>query len=409
MITQIGYKNFKCFPELIEVPFARVNLLTGINGRGKSTVLQGLLLMRQSPEHSRTTDQILFNGSCAQLGRFDDIRSTSVSRKESIEFSFAFASDAKSVRLRYILAENPSDEMVAQIERVLVTGEVNSEPYTMELFPQRSDRFFTYQGERKELSWRNLLFDVRQHSAEPFSSIHQLVDFTRIHYVSADRIGPRDFYPKQSFAEFPNVGAKGEYTANILSKKSQDPVNDSICLSAGATTTVLDQSEAWLSKIFDGGRIKVTPTEANIVIMTMNSEQSSITYKPANVGFGYSYALPIVVSGLIARPGEMLIVENPEAHLHPYAQSQISRFLAKVAANGVQIYIESHSDHVLNGLRLSVMDKIVSPDDLNVLYFDRTATSRITRILIESDGSIKYWPDGFFDQANSDLARLLSV
>jgi predicted ATPase len=409
MITKIGYRNFKCFSDLIEAPLSRINLLTGINGRGKSSILQGLLLMRQSPEHSRTTDQVLFNGSCVELGRFDDVRSTSVSRKEPIEFTFVFTSEGESVQLNYILGENPSDEMVAQVERLLIHGETNSQTYEMELFPQKTERWFMHRGERGELSWRNLLFDVRQHSTEPFSSINRLVDFTRTHYVSADRIGPRDFYPKQTFAEFPNVGAKGEFTANILSKKSQQAVDESICLSAGATTTLIDQAEAWLSKIFDGGRIKVTPTEANIVILTMNSEQSSVTYKPSNVGFGYSYALPIIVSGLIARPGEILIVENPEAHLHPYAQSQISRFLARVAANGVQVYIESHSDHVLNGLRLSVLDGIITPHEMNTLYFDREVANRITPVSIESDGSITNWPDGFFDQANSDLARLLNV
>jgi predicted ATPase len=409
MITSIRYSNFKGFTSEVSIPTSKINLLAGINGRGKSTVLQGLLLMRQSPEHSRTTDQIIFNGSCVELGSFDDVRSSSVSRTEPIKVSFEFRSDMGSAQLTYVLRENPSDEMVAQIEKVSITGELGSDTYQMDLFPQKIDRYLIYEDRRRDLPWRNMLFEEVRDWGEPFGFIHGLVDFTRIHYVSADRIGPRDFYPRQSFAEFPNVGAKGEYTANILSKKGEDLVDEALRLASGSTNTVLDQSEAWLNKVFDGGKVRVTPTEANIVILTMNSEQSSTTYKPVNVGFGYSYALPIIVSGLIARPGEKLIVENPEAHLHPYAQSQISRFLSKVSLNGVQVYIESHSDHILNGLRLAVLDKILEPNDISILSFDRAPGDRITRIPIESNGSIRHWPDGFFDQANSDLARLFSL
>jgi predicted ATPase len=409
MITAIGYKNFKCFNSQVTVPTSNINLLAGINGRGKSTVLQGLLLMRQSPEHSRTTDQIIFNGSCVELGSFDDVRSTSVSRTEPLEMSFEFGSNRGQALVKYILRENPSDEMVAKVDEVELVGAHDSNSFVIQLFPQGPDRYLIYDGVRRELPWRNLLFDRVQDWGEPFSFINNVVTFTRIHYIAADRIGPRDFYPRQSFADFPNVGAKGEYTANILSKKRDDEVTESLCLLAGSSNTVLDQSEAWLSKIFDGGKIKITPTEANIVLLAMNSEQSSNTYKPINVGFGYSYALPIIVSGLIARPGEKLIVENPEAHLHPYAQSQISVFLSKVSMNGVQVYIESHSDHILNGLRLAVHDQILQPDHLSILSFDRNTPERVMRIPIEQDGSIKHWPDGFFDQATSDLAKLLNV
>lgn len=96
-----------------------------------------------------------------------------------------------------------------------------------------------------------------------------------------------------------------------------------------------------------------------------------IQHKPANVGFGYTYILPIIVSGLIAQKGQILIVENPEAHLHPKAQSEIAKFLALVASCGVQIYIESHSEHILNGLRISTLiDSIdITKDDVQIFYF----------------------------------------
>jgi len=105
----------------------------------------------------------------------------------------------------------------------------------------------------------------------------------------------------------------------------------------------------------------------------------------------------------------MLIVENPEAHLHPYAQSQIAKFLAQVSKNGVQVFVESHSDHILNGLRVAVLDKIITADDLNILYFQRNADLDIVKIPIESNGAVTHWPPGFFDQTDKILDGIIRV
>jgi predicted ATPase len=407
MITGVGFKNFKCFGSEVQMPAAQINLLTGINGRGKSTVLQGLLLMRQSPEHSRTTERIIFNGACVELGSFDDIRNSDVSRQEPVELSFEFGCEKNSARLEYILEENVNDDMVAQIQEVNITGTVDDHQYRIQVYP--SQNFHRHDGKRYEMTWRNLIFGRLDQLGEPLRFVSNVVNFTRIHYVSADRVGPRDFYAKQTFTEFPSVGRNGEFTANVLFKKGQDLVHEALSLASSSTNTVADQTEAWLARVFEGGRVSVRPTEANIVILRLNSQNTLKGYKPSNVGFGYSYALPIIVSGLIIKPGEVLIVENPEAHLHPYAQSQIARFLAKVSTAGAQVFIESHSDHILNGLRLGIKDGVLNDKDVNILYFDRSPNLKITRIQVERDGSIRTWPEGFFDQSNVEFSRLLST
>ena len=78
--------------------------------------------------------------------------------------------------------------------------------------------------------------------------------------------------------------------------------------------------------------------------------------RPTNMGFGVSYALPVITAGLLAPAGSLLVVENPEAHLHPAGQSRVGRFLAHLAASGVQVVAETHSDHVLNGVRLAAVE-----------------------------------------------------
>jgi predicted ATPase len=359
MLTQIKLTHFKCFKEETSFPLSQLNLLTGINGRGKSTLLQSLLLMRQSVEHNeKNTTQILLNGRCVNLGNFNDIRNSSTSRKESIIFEYDFSQE--KLNTKYYLVENSEDHKSANID--------------------------------KTKSVQNNYFD-----------------FSKIHYISADRFGPQEFYLKSNLTTFYNVGTKGELTANILNKKKDDLVNDKLCLGEDAKT-LSSQTEAWLSQIFDGAKVEIPHSETNILELFLNTSASRDRFKAVNVGFGYSYILPIIVSGLIAKKGEILIVENPEAHLHPKAQSRLTQFLAKISRCGVQVFIESHSEHILNALRIAVLDKIVTPEGLSILYFQQSEQQPVAiQIPMKVNGGIEEWPEGFFDQMDKDFERIFGV
>ena len=402
MLKEMIFRNFKCFERPENIPIGSINLLTGINGRGKSTTLQALLLMRQSPEHSRTTHQLIFNGSCVELGSFNDVKNSNTSRNESINLTFKFENEAGLIELAYAFSEDIDDNMVANIKSL------NIKLPSKEVFIEKKESKYSLIYDNQEIihQWYDLLIDESSNGFDLVFNSLKSISFKKIHYVSADRVGPQDYYPKKSFTDFPNVGRRGEYTANVLSKMKNVLVNKRLCLESGETHTILDQTSAWISKVFEGGKINVRSPEANIVFLELNSENSIGLYKPVNVGFGYSYALPIIVSGLIANKGDILIVENPEAHLHPYAQSQLIQFLSKVSACGVQVFIESHSDHILNGLRLAVLDKIIDTNDLNILFFDRSKESRLTKITVDDNGAINDWPNGFFDQNDKDFKRL---
>lgn len=414
MLSRIQLKNFKCFRDMVSVPLTGMNLFTGINGRGKSTVLQALLLMHQSSELSKTSSpQLTFNGSVVELGNFNDVKNSSSSKKEPIEFVFTFKDESDYADLHYRFKENEDDDLAAAIENFHSEGLFDGKEFEFDIIRDVNSNQLIYRDEADHTVELNFLFTGLEDEKRPFFKFVRdlIAKFKKIHYVSANRIGPQDFYPRQSTFEFPNVGARGEYTANILAlaKRKHDVVPESLIADKKTSRTVIGQTEAWLSKIFDGGRIDIKTLEANIVTMQMNAEDSTTMFKPLNIGFGYSYALPIIVSGLIAKKGEMLIVENPEAHLHPHAQSQIAKFLAKVSRGGVQVYIESHSDHILNGLRVAVLNKEIKPHDLNVLYFSREADNMIVKIPVQEDGGITHWPAGFFDQTDKDFEQLFGV
>jgi predicted ATPase len=119
--------------------------------------------------------------------------------------------------------------------------------------------------------------------------------------------------------------------------------------------------------------------------------------------------LPIIVAGLVVKDG-ILIVENPEAHLHPASQSKLGRFLGRVAGCGAQVIVETHSDHVLNGIRLAAVEEgSVQVRDVVVHYFDHTAGNPPVAIDLTEKGGMSEWPAGFFDQLEEDLRRLSRV
>ena len=128
------------------------------------------------------------------------------------------------------------------------------------------------------------------------------------------------------------------------------------------------------------------------------------------MGFGLSYAISIVTALLVTKPGGLVIIENPEAHLHPRGQSYLGRLIAKTALSGVQVIIETHSDHLLNGIRVvSRLEKCYEKGDFKVFYIsgEESNPSKVTEIEIGNKGELSEWPQGFFDQQAYDVKTLI--
>ena len=114
-----------------------------------------------------------------------------------------------------------------------------------------------------------------------------------------------------------------------------------------------------------------------------------------------------MVAALSASKGDLLLIENPEVHLHPSGQTQMGQFLGDVARSGVQLIVETHSDHVLNGIRRAVKGGRLTPDQV-ALHFFRPRSGEGAQVLspqIDRKGGIDTWPDGFFDQFDKDSSH----
>jgi predicted ATPase len=150
----------------------------------------------------------------------------------------------------------------------------------------------------------------------------------------------------------------------------------------------------------------------NLRYSFVTGDQRSNLYRATSVGFGITYVLPVLVAVLSSSPGDIVLVENPEAHLHPKGQVRLGELLARAGAAGIQVIVETHSDHILNGVRLAVHGGI-KPESVGIYYFSRTAEAGRVRSIVESpvidrDGRLDQWPDGFFDEWDKSLERLLA-
>jgi predicted ATPase len=237
-------------------------------------------------------------------------------------------------------------------------------------------------------------------------------------YLQAERIGPRASFPisDHQVRWLRSLGKSGEYSTHFLALFGARPLPIPELQHPRADSQKLrDQVEAWLGEVSPGSRLHTTShltlEAANLEFSFVKGKRSSGKYRSINVGFGLTYVLPILLAILSAPKGSLLLIENPEAHLHPKGQLQIGRLLAMAAKMGVQIVIETHSDHVLNGIRLAVRKKEADAQHVQLHYFSRdssdTLTSKILSPNIDHDGRLDLWPEGFFDEFDKALAELI--
>jgi predicted ATPase len=406
MLKNITLQNFKLFKDKTEIPLSNLNLLTGINGRGKSTVLQSFLLMKQSPEFNRNTDKLIFNGDYIQLGNIKDVKNFESSLSDNIEFCFHYVNEDKEFNINYRFIADNDDSLDANINDIEIK---NVNGFTDFLIKKQGNNVVCSDNSNNKIEFSTYLNLFVKSEDPEIKKIENELNLSKIHYVSADRIGPKLYYQKQSLKEFASVGPIGENTINLLWHKRNILVYENLCEDPELPKTVLEQLNYWFGQIFDGAKTKLNEINET-ELLSFRFSTSDLNYCLAtNVGYGFSYILPIIISGLIAQKGEILIIENPEAHLHPFAQSILARFLTKVSKNDVQVIIESHSEHFLNGLRISVYDEIINNDDLNILYFDNKNEKYFTKIEVDKEGGIEDWPKNFFDQATTDLNHLFGI
>jgi predicted ATPase len=213
------------------------------------------------------------------------------------------------------------------------------------------------------------------------------------------------------------LGSSGEFTTQFLSTFGSTKIQNSQLHHPNARSdSLIHEVEAWMGEFSPGTRIEVTPLPGmdlvNLQYSFVFGTEVSDKYRSTNVGFGLTYSLPILVAVLASPADSLILLENPEAHLHPKGQAQMGLLLAMAANGGAQLLVETHSDHVLNGIRLAVHSRKISADNVQIHFFQTQQAEGAGRVEVISSvlnprGRIDRWPEDFFDQWDKSLETLL--
>ncbi len=371
MLSQLSLNYFKCF-EKLNLPLSPLTLLSGTNASGKSTVLQALVLLHQTMLDHEWSSRLQLNGSAIQLGTVSEVVDKIHGRRQ---FSIGLKSTDTIVDWQFGY-EHDKQAMSAAIERVRVDIATYEPPLHLRyLFPE-------------------LLEDV---------------DLARrlrsLSYLTAERIGPRDSYSLGDPTAVQVVGPRGGNAVGLLYQKRDEKVLSSLLLD-GHPNNLLGQVNARMDDFFPGASLIIKPVpQANMVTLGLRNSEETDHHRPVNIGFGLTQVLPILVAALASKENDLLLIENPEVHLHPAGQAKMGQFLAEVAAAGVQVITESHSDHVLNGIRRSVKKQTISHEKCSIHFFGARNTDheQVISPTLDAEGNIDHWPTGFFDQFDKDL------
>lgn len=365
MIEELILKNFKCF-DVIDLKFSMVNVLTGLNGMGKSTVMQSILLLGQS-QKSIVSDHLLsLKGKYVNLGSGQDIL---YEKAEKDEIEIALKMDHRHVALR-----------------------------------------FEYQPEADILPLKSGALSKEERSV--LSGLDSLL------YLSAYRIEPQFLYQIENDKELKAryFGKDGEYAIQYLKLHGEEEVkNRNIIIGDQNKSTIANQVREWMNIISPGVspviNVNMSSRTAELQYEYIENREKTNSYKSINVGFGITYVLPVVVTLVSSQPGDIIFIENPEAHVHPRGQRMLGELMAAAGAGGVQIITETHSDHVLNGIRVAVKKKKISTEKAGIFFFYKDMEDlykhKVKKPEIDENGRFDEWPEGFFDEWDNVLLELL--
>jgi len=215
-------------------------------------------------------------------------------------------------------------------------------------------------------------------------------------------IGPLREYPQRYYiasGEYPrDVGLRGEHTVEVIYfdfKRKEDRYV---------------KLKRWMKEMDLACDVKLSPVAEGIYALSVTDPKLNVDVNLADIGFGASQLLPIIVEGIYAKKGSVLLIEQPEIHLHPKLQAMLADLFIDIVKDGKQVIVETHSEHILLRLQRRVAENILSHKDIAIYYFEPSEEgSKITYVEMNEDGTLKTWPKGFFEEDLEESYLLLKA
>ncbi len=380
MIKEIHLKNFKSHKDTV-LAVSNLTVLCGSNGVGKSSAVQALLLLRESYLANSKFDYLDLKSNPINIGTVKDAL-------------YEFADD--------------------NIIGFRIITDTNDLSYSFETSLSEMSR--TLMKKSKEI----------EHVYQPEILGNENLFNKNCQFISAARIGPQPTYVKDDvivdvYNQISVIEGRAEHFLHYLVRNGDKSVlPELINENLKDADDLFYQTTAWEREICSGVDIVIEDLGSigyslNYKFSTGTTDGKTSAFKSINVGFGLSYVMPILVAILSAPKGALIIIENPEAHIHPNGLSKLAELICIAAQAGIQLIVETHSDHIINGIlvqckKFEDTGKGISKDNISLYHFERNFEQQIAipvKIEIQAEGGITYAPIGFFDQFTLDRKFLM--
>lgn len=439
MLTHLKLSNFKAF-ESVQIDFKPLTIILGPNNSGKSSLLAAPRLLSQTVQSYDNTVPLLLNGIMGDFGTFRDIVYTNHRAKRiSIELGITSRRVALrradpsyvpySVRLIFKYRSGRREIVLAEVETKRI-----SVPILAAAFSDDSERHLLTRvattvvpapmksSLSRDLRIQNFLPRVNVHTSQETSdksddsfwgnpsrmtarmrSNTAATAFVNvlgsIEYLGAMRVAPARTY-LYSGERRTRVGAAGEYTTNIL---ALDAARGGV-----KSRELLHRVSKWMLSAKMASALEIASISDRHFELRIKHHVTNESQNYADVGFGHSQVLPVLVGGFNLDPHSIFIVEQPEIHLHPRAQAELGDFFQQLYSKQIQCIVETHSEHLVLRLQQHVACGRIKSSDINVYYvYPTEGRKRVVQLKLDDDGRfVDEWPEGFFPERLEEAKHL---
>ncbi|MBG1268360.1 AAA family ATPase [Nostoc sp. WHI] len=458
MLTNIKLKNFRAFRKDIDIRIRPITILIGRNSAGKSTLIKFLLMLQQTLESSESSEGDFFSteGRHVSLGTFKDLKNTK-SRSKSFQFTLNLkTNDLPDTKIQQIREELQQSKAIPKIEDNSIDLTIKLNPFStvttedplgqatsvkVDLQIAANDliadfcifgsipysgkqakhtvtckiggKKFLHKEETNIRRTRFLKFPLPNDSVEILKSAFDnlYLDGIRNEIISMRHLSPvREESERSAILGSPpadDVGHRGEYVMPHLQQILKDETEE------GRKRANFIQHH--IESVVDIENVRFEPSAKGFIpVFRAKNKLTGAESYLADFGFGVSQCIPIFVQGALLNPGKLLIVEQPEAQIHPAAQLEMGSFFAELwIKRGVPSLIETHSENIILRLRKLISKGELKPEDVTIAYFyieknqNNESFVKVKNLSIDSNGVLeKGLPMSFF---GADVMEALGI
>jgi predicted ATPase len=422
MITKLRIKNFKCLQDTQDLEIRPLTILVGPNSSGKSAVLKMLLMLRQTLDSSDPSSPLTTSGNLIKGGTYPDFIFNG-EKKRDLEVTLTFENPNRSKKkpdslqelsLTAIYTYNPRNAQIklkkSDIRTDKATQTIKLAPsgrrYTVEITYTEKGKIQRYNIDKFPIRPIKFFdFVIRTRTKKPPKELMETLSKSEtfiFRYIISQELlnvfylGPLRDHPKRAYfpsGEAPqDVGIRGERAVDVLWFSEQ---NDQ------KIRRLTSKMQKWFQEFGFSKDIcleRLSKGSSPIYQVAITDRNTDFKANISDVGFGISQALPIIVESFYAPSGSLILIEQPEIHLHPRAQTTLGDlFIDAIREKDRRFIIETHSEHMLARIRRRIAENKLDKSEIAIYYFNPTpAGTQISEITLNEYGQYLSFPDGFF-------------